>query len=297
MNSIADFSTLQIGLTGSIGMGKSTVANQLKLLGFPVFDADHHVHKLYSSGGAAVEPLSLLFPHVIFDNSVNRTKLMETVMNTPAALKDIEQIVHPLVMSARQQFYRDASEQGHFLVVYDIPLLFENKAKYEVDYTIVVTASPNTQKERVLNRKGMTVEKFESMLAKQMSDAEKRALADFIIHTDYQGFGEAKSQLATIIEKIIAVNEDKWAAWKTRQNRLVLIQQQAVQRSAALLTSDVSPPPSSSSSSVDTLSSSSAAAAAHPTPVFDMLLFDLDDTLSPTAKQLGNPSHVLNIST
>lgn len=149
------FSTLQIGLTGSIGMGKSSVSKQLMKLGFPVFDADKEVHTLYASGGLAVEPIRDLFPDAIAeDNSVNRSKLMEIIMNNSSCLQDIERIVHPLVIKGRQSFYKKCNAEGQFLVVYDIPLLFENRANYEVDYIIVVTADAETQRTRVLSRPG-----------------------------------------------------------------------------------------------------------------------------------------------
>jgi dephospho-CoA kinase len=211
------FKTIQLGLTGSIGMGKSTISNHFRKLGFPVFDADLEVHRLYSEGGEAVPLLNEVFPDVIVGNAVDRNKLMSKVIEDPTSLRIIEGIVHPLVISERERFYRVACEQGKLMVVFDIPLLFENIAKYSsVDYIVVATAAAEVQKSRVLARPGMTEEKFLSILAKQVPDHEKRTKADFLVHTDYScGYAESRAQIATIIETIIKKNDVLWEQWKT----------------------------------------------------------------------------------
>lgn len=205
---------IQVALTGSIGMGKSTVTKQLRKLGFPVFDADEAVHQLYSSGGEAVKPLQQLFPSAIVDNAVDRKSLMNVIMRDHTAIKQIEAIVHPLVIAKRQEFFETARQRGSFLVVYDIPLLFENRKQYIVDYVIVVSADPETQRQRVLKRPGMTEEKFMSILAKQVPDEEKRKVADFVILTSYPGFSEGRAQLAAALNAIVAREPEKWQAWQ-----------------------------------------------------------------------------------
>eukprot|EP00598_Pedospumella_elongata_P003449 CAMPEP_0184985632 /NCGR_PEP_ID=MMETSP1098-20130426/14217_1 /TAXON_ID=89044 /ORGANISM="Spumella elongata, Strain CCAP 955/1" /LENGTH=247 /DNA_ID=CAMNT_0027509727 /DNA_START=142 /DNA_END=882 /DNA_ORIENTATION=+ len=208
-------STLQVGLTGSIGMGKSTISNQLIKLGFPLFDADREVHRLYSPEGAAVPLIEQQFPEVVVDGRVDRTKLSTVIMRDPSSLSVVEKIVHPLVSAERVMFYENAADAGKLLVVYDIPLLFENLSKHTVDYIVVATANPEIQRRRVLERPGMTEEKFHSILQKQVPDEEKRKNADFLIHTDYEGFSEAKRQLANHIEAIIEKNPDLWETWKS----------------------------------------------------------------------------------
>lgn len=213
---LATLGTLQVGLTGSIGMGKSTCTKHFRAMGFPVFDADAAVNELYSAGGAAVDPIGKLFPDAIVDSAVSRPVLGKKVVEDSKVWKILEEIVHPLVSAKRRQFFEKAKSEGHFMVIYDIPLLLENPANHEVDYTIVVTADANVQKERVLMRPGMTEEKFISILAKQMPDEKKREHADFLIQTDYDGFAPGRSQVANIIEKIIEKNPVLWAAWKSQ---------------------------------------------------------------------------------
>jgi dephospho-CoA kinase len=212
--STRSFNTLQIGLTGSIGMGKSTISNQLIKLGIPLFDADREVHRLYAPNGAAVEPIRAAFPDAIVDGAVDRNKLTAKIIEDPSALKTIEQIVHPLVVAGRENFYARACAERQLMVVYDIPLLFENITKYNVDYIVVATAAADVQRRRVLERPGMTEEKFQAILAKQVPDAAKRERADFLVHTDYEGYSEAKAQLGRIIEKIIEKNPMLWEEWK-----------------------------------------------------------------------------------
>eukprot|EP01031_Cornospumella_fuschlensis_P042816 gene42816-52318_t len=171
---------ITIGLTGSIGMGKSTIAKQFIRLGVPVFDADLAVHELYSKGGEAVEPLTSLFPDITtVDGAIDRAKLSKVVLSDPSSLKLIESIVHPLVSQKRDVFLENARTAQQLMVVYDIPLLFENRHLYTLDYVVVVSASAETQKKRVLERPNMTEEKLAVILSKQVADEQKRALADY----------------------------------------------------------------------------------------------------------------------
>lgn len=190
---------LRIGLTGSIGMGKSTTAQLFRDEGIAVFDSDAIVHELYQ--GAAVEPIAQSFPQVLENGVINRAKLADIVLKNPQALKQVEEIVHPLVWSERDKFFKANQETGANLVVYDIPLLFEKGVDSSVDVIVVVSATSETQKSRVLARPGMTVEKFEALKSKQMSDLEKRARADFIIDTSL-GLEFARQQVHEILEKL-----------------------------------------------------------------------------------------------
>lgn len=190
---------LRIGLTGSIGMGKSTTAQLFRDEGIAVFDSDAIVHELYQ--GAAVEPIAHSFPQVLENGVINRAKLADIVLKNPQALKQVEEIVHPLVWSERDKFFKANQETGANLVVYDIPLLFEKGVDSSVDVIVVVSATSETQKSRVLARPGMTVEKFEALKSKQMSDLEKRARADFIIDTSL-GLESARQQVHEILEKL-----------------------------------------------------------------------------------------------
>ncbi|WP_299817506.1 dephospho-CoA kinase [uncultured Jannaschia sp.] len=168
-----------LGLTGSIGMGKSTTAGMFRELDVPVWDADDTVHRLYAKGGAAVAPIAAAFHEAVRNGTVDRNALRRIVAEDPDALGRIEAIVHPLVASRRTAFLeRDAP-----LVVLDIPLLFETGAEAGVDRVAVVSAPPAMQRDRVLGRGTMTEAQFEAILARQMSDADKRARADYIIET------------------------------------------------------------------------------------------------------------------
>ena len=172
-----------VGLTGSIGMGKSTVAQMFVDAGVPAYNADDAVHAMYRPGGAAVAPVGAAFPGVVADGAIDRELLSKAVLNNPEALQRLEAIVHPLVGGMQMAFLQAAREADAELVVLDIPLLFENGGEKRVDVTVVVSAPADVQRARVLERAGMTVEKFESIFAKQMPDAEKRARADFVIDT------------------------------------------------------------------------------------------------------------------
>lgn len=206
--------SLQIGLTGSIGMGKSTISSQLLKLGFPLFDADKEVHRLYSPNGKAVPLIQAAFPDAVVDGAVDRSKLTSIIMKTPSSLRTIEQIVHPLVVAERTKFYEAACADGKPLVFYDIPLLFESLSSYNVDYIVVATANAEVQRKRVLERPGMTEDKFQAILQKQVPDAEKRDKADYLVHTDYPTFFEARAQVGKIIESIIEKNPTLWEQWK-----------------------------------------------------------------------------------
>lgn len=188
--------TVKIGLTGSIGMGKSATAQIFRDLGVPVWDADATVHKLYAKGGAAVAPMQAAFPDAITDAGVDRAKLKAIITADPAALRRIEVIVHPLVAADRADFI--AQTDG--IVVLDIPLLFETGAAALMDVVVVVSIDAETQRARVLDRGTMSEAQFETILAKQLPDAEKRAQADYVIITDTPD--HAKRQVQALLTKI-----------------------------------------------------------------------------------------------
>jgi dephospho-CoA kinase len=174
---------LRIALTGSIAMGKSTVAQMMRDEGIAVFDADAAVHEMYARKGRAVAPVGRRFPDAIVDEAVDRTRLAQLVLGDSEAIKALEAIVHPLVHDEQRRFLEQAAQRDDLVVVFDIPLLFEGNRAKEFDAVIVVSASPEQQRERALDRPGMTAEKFESILARQVPDEEKRRRADFVIST------------------------------------------------------------------------------------------------------------------
>ncbi len=177
--------TRRLGLTGSIGMGKSTTAAMFAEEGVPVWDADSAVARLYAPGGAAARAVSALCPEAVRpDGSVDKEALKRWILAAPAELKRLETAIHPLVAADRQRFLDTAAEQGVPIVLLDIPLLFETAADASLDAVIVVTAPPGVQRDRVLARPGMTPEQFALILSRQIPDSEKRRRADYLIQTD-----------------------------------------------------------------------------------------------------------------
>jgi dephospho-CoA kinase len=172
---------LIVGLTGSIGMGKSTASERFKFHGCPVIDADAEVHKLYT--GAAVAPIEAAFPGVTAAGQVDRAKLSVVLLADPSGFKRLEMIVHPLVQAAEKVLLQQAAKSGVKLAVLEVPLLFETKGHERCDVTVVVSAPVDVQRARVLARAGMTAAKLDVILARQMPDAEKRARADFVVDT------------------------------------------------------------------------------------------------------------------
>jgi dephospho-CoA kinase len=188
-----------LGLTGSIGMGKSTTARFFAEAGVPVHDADATVHRLYE--GPAVLAIEAAFPGATADGKVDRDKLALQVIGNQAALRRLEAIVHPLVRQAEAHFLAEAEKQGAPVVVLDIPLLLETRGDERVDAIITVSAPPEVQRTRVLERPGITEEKLEAMIANQISDTEKRRRADFVVDTS-QGFDAARAQVAQILRAV-----------------------------------------------------------------------------------------------
>ena len=188
-----------LGLTGSIGMGKSTTAQLFAEEGVPVHDADAAVHALYE--GEAAPLVEAAFPATTRDGKVDRGLLAKVVVGNPQAMKTLEAIVHPLVARARDRFLADARAAGAPVVLLDIPLLFETGGDKLVDAVVVVSAAPDVQRQRVMERPGMTAEKFESLLAKQTPDSEKRRRADYIVDSGH-GIEQARIQVREILAKI-----------------------------------------------------------------------------------------------
>lgn len=172
-----------VGLTGSIGMGKTTAARMLRCMGVPVYDSDAVVHRMLGPGGAAVAAVAKAFPATVRDGEVDRQALGERVFSEPAALRTLESIIHPRVRCEERSFLKRAALRRVPLVVLDIPLLFETGGDARCDATVVVSAPAFLQRQRVLSRSGMTEDKFEAVLARQMTDAEKRRRADFVVPT------------------------------------------------------------------------------------------------------------------
>lgn len=191
-----------LGLTGSIGMGKSTTTAMFADLGAVVWNADDAVHRLYARGGAAVGPVGEAFPGVVVDGAVDRTRLAEALGKDDTAFRLLEAIVHPLVAQGRAADLEAARSAGVKLAVLDIPLLFETGGDRAVDALVVVTADPAIQAERVLARPGMTRERFDAILARQMPDAEKRARADFVIDTG-RGLEAARDEVEAIVAAVL----------------------------------------------------------------------------------------------
>ena len=190
--------TFRLGLTGSIGMGKSTTAQMFRDLGHPVWDADQAVHRLYAPGGSAVAPVAAAFPEAVAQGGIDRGALKTALAADPAALARLEGIVHPLVARDRQDFL--ARHVGAPLVVLDIPLLFESAHPPDLDGVAVVSTDPATQAARVLARPGMTRDTLAMILARQMPDADKRSRADWIIPTD--SLDGARAAVARIVNEV-----------------------------------------------------------------------------------------------
>lgn len=187
-----------VGLTGSIGMGKSETAKMFARLGIPVYDADAAVHRLYEKGGAAVPVIAKAFPDSIKDGRVDRAELTKRVTVDKDAFKKLEQLVHPLVANEQRSFLEEARAKGADIVVLDIPLLFEAGGHARVDAIVVVSAPAHIQRARVLARPGMTEDKLDHILSRQTSDAEKRAKAHFVVETD-KGLDHAFEQVKSVV--------------------------------------------------------------------------------------------------
>ncbi len=190
-----------VGLTGSIGMGKSETAKMFSAMGVPVFDADAAVHQLQSKNGPAIPAIEKAFPNVVVDGVLNREKLGKLIFGDRKAKARLEAIIHPMVADARQQFFKQATLDGHAFVVVDVPLLFETGGNTACDKVVVVSAPAAIQRERVLARPRMTEEKFTDILNLQTPDADKRAGADYIIETD-KGLDHARDQVAKIVSDL-----------------------------------------------------------------------------------------------
>ena len=189
--------TFRLGLTGSIGMGKSTTARLFADQGCAVWDADAAVHRLYQKGGAAIAPMAQVFPDAIVDGAVSRDTLKAIIARDPSALKQIESIVHPLLGADRASFVENSTSD---ILVFDIPLLFETGGQTRMDAVVCVSAPPEVQKERVMARGTMTEAQFAHILSKQMPDADKQSRSDFVIVTDT--VEHAEQQVRDVVTQI-----------------------------------------------------------------------------------------------
>jgi dephospho-CoA kinase len=194
---------LVVGLTGSIGMGKSTAAERFKARGIAVFDADTEVHRLYA--GPLVADIETVFPGSVCDGAVDRAKLAQALIAEPSRFGELEAIVHPKVREAERAFLQKEFEDGAQMAVLEIPLLLEKGGEDSVDAIVLVTASRETQRSRVLERAGMTEEKFQAIAERQLGEAEKSALADFIVDTS-GSVENCYSQIDVIITKLPALS-------------------------------------------------------------------------------------------
>jgi dephospho-CoA kinase len=185
-----------LGLTGSIGMGKSTTAQLFAEAGVPVYDADATVHSLYES--EAVPAIEAAFPGTTANGKVDRNKLSARVVHDPAAMKQLEGIVHPMLGASRQKFLREAEQSGAPVAVVDVPLLYETGGEKRVDAVVVVTTTPEIQHQRILARDNMTGEKLDAILARQLPDAEKRKRADFVVDTSH-GLDAVRTRIRDIL--------------------------------------------------------------------------------------------------
>jgi dephospho-CoA kinase len=189
-----------LGLTGSIGMGKSTTAKLFGEAGVPVYDADATVHKVYE--GEAAPAVEAAFPGTTVDGKVDRARLSAAVVHDPAAIRRLEAIVHPMLKAYHQEFLDDAEQSGAPVAVVDVPLLFETGGDKRVDAVVVVTTSPEIQRERILARGTMTPEALDALLARQMPDEEKRRRADFVVDTSH-GLDPVRARIRDILEQAV----------------------------------------------------------------------------------------------
>ncbi len=187
-----------LGLTGSIGMGKSTTAKLFAEAGVPVYDADATVHKIYQ--GEAAPAIEAAFPGTTVNGKVDRNRLSAQVVHDPVAMKRLEQIVHPMLRSHHQKFLQDAEQAGAPVAVIDVPLLFETGGEQRVDAVLVVTTTPEIQRQRILARDNMTHEKLDAILARQLPDAEKRRRADFVVDTS-DGLEPVRARIRDILDQ------------------------------------------------------------------------------------------------
>ena len=191
-----------LGLTGSIGMGKSVTAGFFREAGVPVHDSDAVVHRLYE--GEAVAPVEAAFPGVTVAGKIDRGKLAERLVGRPEAIKQLESIVHPLVRAVSDRFVSENEARGARVIVLDIPLLFETGGENKVDAVVVVSAPADVQRARVLKRPGMTAEKLDALMARQMSDAEKRGRAHFVVDSS-RSFDSARAQVHGILRAVASL--------------------------------------------------------------------------------------------
>jgi dephospho-CoA kinase len=189
-----------LGLTGSIGMGKSTTAKLFAEAGVPVYDADAAVHKIYE--GEAASAVEAAFPGTTVGGKVDRNKLSARVVHDPAAIRRLEAIVHPMLGASRQKFFEDAERSGAPVAVVDVPLLYETGGEKRVDAVVVVTTTPEIQRQRILARDNMTSEKLDAILARQLPDAEKRKRADFVVDTS-DGLDPVRARIRDILEQAV----------------------------------------------------------------------------------------------
>ena len=191
-----------IGLTGSIAMGKTETAKMFRAVGVPVFDSDAEVHRQYQKGGKGAEAIFPLFPEAVVEGAVDREILAKRVLADPKAMRQLEATIHPIVRAGQDAFLEQCKASGKHIAVLDIPLLFETGREKNVDKVVVVSAPPEIQRQRVLQRPGMTPAKLDRILARQMSDAEKRAKADFVVDTS-KGPDFAAAQVRDIVSSLL----------------------------------------------------------------------------------------------
>jgi dephospho-CoA kinase len=189
-----------LGLTGSIGMGKSTTAKLFAEAGVPVYDADAAVHKIYE--GEAAPAVEAAFPGTTVGGKVDRNKLSARVVHDPAAIRQLEAIVHPMLGASRKKFFEDAERSGATVAVVDVPLLYETGGEKRVDAVVVVTTTPEIQRMRILARDNMTAEKLDAILARQLPDAEKRKRADFVVDTS-DGLDPVRERIKDILDQVV----------------------------------------------------------------------------------------------